>query len=87
MNTREISLRLFNESGIENTPMNWHIWKRAFDLGVSSIKEDVNKWVSFDDEKPLLDETVRLSSQNSDDGDFGAIFYVSEDDLFFQIYY
>jgi len=38
-NQREISKELFDKSGLESTPNNWHIWKRAFDLGVSKAKE------------------------------------------------
>ena len=33
MTSREIALETFKESQIPNTPYNWHLWKRAFDLG------------------------------------------------------
>ena len=35
-NQREICLAEFNKSRIENTPMNWHIWKRAYDRGAAN---------------------------------------------------
>ena len=40
-NQRGISKKLFDESKIEATPMNWHIWKRAFDLGVEAKESDL----------------------------------------------
>ena len=33
-NTREIAKRTYDKavlSGMQNTPMNWHLWKRAID--------------------------------------------------------
>jgi len=33
MSARKRAKELFEEAKIENTPMNWHIWKRAFDAG------------------------------------------------------
>ena len=38
-NQREISKKLFDESGIYLTPVSWQIWKRAFDLGVKSVED------------------------------------------------
>ncbi len=38
MNKREEALELFKSSGIKDTPYNWHIWKRAFNLGWASNK-------------------------------------------------
>jgi len=40
-NQREISKELFDKSNIEAIPMNWHIWKRAFDLGVEAKESDL----------------------------------------------
>jgi hypothetical protein len=40
--TREIALRTYKdatEHGIIDTPMNWHIWKRAFDIAESELKK------------------------------------------------
>lgn len=49
---RELALMKFKESKIPETVLNWHIWKRAFDIGYfigigSKIKnknneEDIN---------------------------------------------
>lgn len=39
---RIICKEQFENSGIEYTPINWHIWKRAFDRGLS-IASVVNK--------------------------------------------
>lgn len=33
MTSRELAKKTFDETQLPNTPMNWHIWKRAFDLG------------------------------------------------------
>ena len=33
MTSRELAKLTFEETQIPNTPYNWHIWKRAFDLG------------------------------------------------------
>jgi len=35
---REKCLSEFKESHLEETPLNWHIWKRAFDRGVNFSK-------------------------------------------------
>jgi aspartate ammonia-lyase len=46
-NQREISTKAFKESGIEQTPSNWHLWKRAFDCGATeSIPEEIQKVVN-----------------------------------------
>jgi hypothetical protein len=40
--TREIALRTYKEStnnGMQDSPMNWHIWKRAFDVAESELKK------------------------------------------------
>lgn len=39
--TREIALRTYKdatEHGMMDTPMNWHIWKRAFDTAERELK-------------------------------------------------
>lgn len=39
--TREIALRTYKDAtahGMINTPMNWHIWKRAFDTAERELK-------------------------------------------------
>lgn len=39
--TREIALRTYKEAtahGMMDTPMNWHIWKRAFDTAERELK-------------------------------------------------
>lgn len=41
-NQREISMERFKASKLANTPNNWHIWKRAFDLGVSATEKNSN---------------------------------------------
>jgi len=33
MDKRELAKKLYLNSGIEDNAYNWHIWKRAFDLG------------------------------------------------------
>lgn len=38
MDKREKAKELFNNSGIIDNAYNWHIWKRAFDLGVAYDK-------------------------------------------------
>ncbi|MGV6830487.1 MAG: hypothetical protein ACWA5P_02855 [bacterium] len=30
---RKLTKDQFDETNIANTPMNWHVWKRAFELG------------------------------------------------------
>jgi hypothetical protein len=45
-NTREISLRTYNKAishGMLDSPMNWHIWKRAFDVSEIEFKKINNK--------------------------------------------
>lgn len=42
MNIRVLSLKTFKESNIKNTPINWFIWKRAFELGYNKSFE-INK--------------------------------------------
>jgi hypothetical protein len=40
--TREIALRTYKEdtnNGMQDSPMNWHIWKRAFDVAESELKK------------------------------------------------
>lgn len=40
--TREIALRTYTVAtkyGLQDTPMNWHIWKRAFDIAESELKK------------------------------------------------
>ena len=40
--TREIALRTYTDAtkyGMQDTPMNWHIWKRAFDIAESELKK------------------------------------------------
>jgi hypothetical protein len=40
--TREIALRTYKEAtnnGMPDSPMNWHIWKRAFDVAESELKK------------------------------------------------
>jgi hypothetical protein len=40
--TREIALRTYKEAtnnGMQDSPMNWHIWKRAFDVAESELKK------------------------------------------------
>lgn len=39
---RQESLRLFKQTGLDDNPLNWHIWKRAFDLGVASADKFKN---------------------------------------------
>lgn len=39
--TREIALRTYKDAiahGMMDTPMNWHIWKRAFDTAERELK-------------------------------------------------
>ena len=39
--TREIALRAYKDAtghGMMDTPMNWHIWKRAFDTAERELK-------------------------------------------------
>lgn len=46
---RELAVMYFSAAHIENTPYNWHIFKRAFDLGYSEgqkKKPEVEKPVS-----------------------------------------
>jgi len=40
MTSREKAKQTFEETQIPNTPYNWYIWKRAFDLG---YREGQNK--------------------------------------------
>jgi hypothetical protein len=40
--TREIALRTYTDSikyRMQDTPMNWHIWKRAFDIAEPELKK------------------------------------------------
>ena len=39
MDSRYLAVRAFAESTIEDTPINWHIFKRAFDLGYKTSKD------------------------------------------------
>ena len=32
-NKREVSKKLFDQTNLPKDAMNWHVWKRAFDLG------------------------------------------------------
>ena len=43
----------------------------------------MKEWIKMSEQKPTEDDDVRLSSRNSSDGDFGATFYVSENNLFY----
>jgi len=39
---RQIALRTYNDAtnnGMQDTPMNWHIWKRAFDIAEIELKK------------------------------------------------
>ena len=43
MNLREITLEQYNKTNIPDTPMNWHVWKKAFELGWRMSRENNKK--------------------------------------------
>ena len=64
---RENSLKRFNESGIENNALNWHIWKRAFDAGASYNNaewQEKVRWIPVDEEKPKSQKIVWIKVIN-----------------------
>lgn len=67
MNKRELSKKLYLQSHIKDNAYNWHIWKRAFDLG----------WINNVDLKiELIEELELLISLNEDDFDRGKAKYI-----------
>ena len=49
MNIRAKALETYKEQislGMQNTPMNWHIWKRAFDIALKQSENVVLDGVS-----------------------------------------
>ena len=57
---REMALRTYKDAtryGMQDTPMNWHIWKRAFDTADTELKKlrvgDVSN--SFDEQMKVED--------------------------------
>lgn len=49
--TRQIALRTYKDAisnGLQDSPMNWHLWKRAFDTAETELKN-----MTIDDKRIL----------------------------------
>ena len=55
---RKIAKELFNKTNLDKNAMNWHVWKRAFDLGYdiafnkSSDVSSIIRWMAVSENIP-----------------------------------